>query len=151
MRVSADIQTSINQFLKQKILSLQNKWFCPSCIALSESTRETYIIDSAPILIIQLCRFSDQGGQLIKDANVFSCTQSESNKHPAVPITVEGEVSYTRKYSLITIINHLGTLNRLLSGTCTYLFGICNDKLVFNGGESFLNNTASYIPFYSKV
>ena len=57
--VSADIQASINQFLKPEILSSHNKWFCPSCKTLSESTRETCIINSAPILIIQLCRFSN--------------------------------------------------------------------------------------------
>ena len=87
--VSADIQASISQFLKPEILSLHNKWFCPSFKAYSESTRETCIINSAPILIIQLCRFSNQGGQLIKDANFFSCTQSESNKYLLVRITVE--------------------------------------------------------------
>ena len=52
--VLADIQTSMNQFLKSEILTSQNKWFCPSC-NLCESTRETYIINSVPILIIQLC------------------------------------------------------------------------------------------------
>ena len=109
--VSADIQTSINQFLKPEILSSQNKWFCPSCSVLSESTRETCFINSAPILIIQLCWFSNQGGQLIKDANFFSCTHSESNKHLAVPIIVEDEVSFINKYSLIATINHSCTFN----------------------------------------
>ena len=104
--VSADIQASISQFLKPEILSSHNKWFCPSCKAYSESTRETCFIISAPILIIQLCRFSNQGGQLIKDANFFSCTQSESNKHLLVPIPVEDEVSFTNKYPLIAAINH---------------------------------------------
>ena len=61
--VSTDIQTSINEFLKPKILSSQTKWFCPSCNLLSERIRETCIIKSAHILIIQLCRFSNQGGQ----------------------------------------------------------------------------------------
>ena len=93
--VSTDIQASISQFLKPETLSSHNMWFCPSCKALSESTRETCIINPAPILIIQLCRFSNQGGQLIKDASFFSCTQSESNKHLLVPITVEDEVSFT--------------------------------------------------------
>ena len=75
--VSTDIQTCMNQFLKPEILSSQNKWFCPSCNLLFESTSETCIINSAPILIIQLCRFSNQGGQLVKNENFFSCTQSE--------------------------------------------------------------------------
>ena len=110
--VSADIQTSTNQFLKPEILTSQNKWFCPSCNLLCESTRETCIINSTPILIIQLCRFSNQGDQLVKNENLCSCTQSESNKDLTVPITIEDEVSFTNKYSLIATINHSSTLNR---------------------------------------
>ena len=101
--VPADIQTSTNQFLKPEMLSSQNKWFCHSCSSYSESTRETFIINSALILIIQLCRFSNKGGQLIKDANFFSSIQGESNKHLVVSMTVEDEVSFTNKYSVITI------------------------------------------------
>ena len=73
--LSASIQTSINQFLKPEILWLQNKWFCLSCPVISESTRETSIISPAPILTIQVYRLSNQGCQIIKDANFFSCTQ----------------------------------------------------------------------------
>ena len=50
--VSVNIQTSMSQFLKPEILSSQHKWFSSSCNLLSESTRETCIINSAPILII---------------------------------------------------------------------------------------------------
>ena len=50
--VSGDIQSSTNQFLKPDVLSSQNKWFCPSCSALSERTRKTCIINYAPILIL---------------------------------------------------------------------------------------------------
>ena len=82
----------MNQFLMPNILSSQNKWFCPSCNLLSESTRETCTINSAPILIIQLCLFSNQGRQLVKNENFFSCAQSESNKDLAVPITIEDEI-----------------------------------------------------------
>ena len=152
--VSADIHVSISQFLKPEILSSHNKWFDPSCKDLSESTRETCIVNSVPILIIQLCRFYNQGGQLIKDANFFSCTQTESNKHLLVPITVEDEVSFTNKYSLIATINHSGTLNRghylaFIKDLSSWYS--CNDKLVFNVEEGSLNNTTSYILFYRKV
>ena len=154
--ISADIQASISQFLKPEILSSHNKWFCPSCKALSESTRETCIINSAPTLIIQLCRFSNQGGHLIKDANFFSCTQSESNKHLLLPITVEDEVSFTNKYSLIATINHSGALNRdhywaFIKDLHSSSWYLCSDKLVFNVEERSLNNTTSYILFYIKV
>ena len=59
LTVSPDIEASINQLLNPDILSSQNKWFCLSYRTLSESTRETCIANSAPILIIQLCRLSN--------------------------------------------------------------------------------------------
>ena len=57
--VSADIQSSVNQFLKPEVLSSQKKWFCPSCSALPKNIRGTCIINSAAILILQLCRLSN--------------------------------------------------------------------------------------------
>ena len=112
--------------------------------------------NSAPVLIIQLCRFSNQGGQPIEDVNFFSCSQSEWNKHLVVPITVEDEVSFTNKYSLIATINHSGTLNRghywaFIKDLHSSSWYSCNDKLVFNVEERSLNNTTSYILFYRKV
>ena len=76
LQVLTDISTSIKQFPSPEILSSQNKWFCPSCKTLSESTRETRVVNSAPILAIQLCRFSNQGGQQVKDETLVSCSQS---------------------------------------------------------------------------
>ena len=155
----ADIQTSMNQFLKPEILTSQNKWFCPSCNLLCESTRETCIINSPPILIIQLCQFSNQGGHLVKDENFFSSTQSKSNKDLTVPITIEDEASFT-KYSLIVTINHSGTLNRghywgyywaFIKDLHSSTWYSNNDKSVFNVEENFVNNSTSYIFFSSKV
>ena len=66
--VSADMQTSsLHQFLSPEILSSQNKFFCPSCSTLSESTRETCLSNFASILSIQLCQFYNEGSQLVKD------------------------------------------------------------------------------------
>ena len=156
LQVWTGIQTSIKQFLSPEILSSGNKWFCPLCKTLSESTRETCVMNSAPILAIQLCRFSNQGGQLVKDETLVSCTQSQLGQYLRVPIIIEDEVSFINKYSLIATINHSGTLSRWhyracikdLHSPCWYL---CNDKLVSNVEESYLNNTTSYILFYSKV
>ena len=109
------------------MLSSQNKCICPSCSGLSERARETFIKNSALILIIQLCRFSNQGRQLIKDENFLSCTQSEWNKDLAVPKTIEDEVSFTNKYCVIASSNHSSTLymGSLLGFYQTYnhLFG----------------------------
>ena len=96
LQISTDVQT-INQFLSPGILSSQNKWFCPSWKTLSESTRETCVMNSAPILAIQLCRFSNQGAQLIKDEILVSCTQSQPGQYLTVPITVDDEISFMNK------------------------------------------------------
>ena len=156
LQVSTDIQTSLKQFLSPEVLSSGNKWFCPSCKALSESTRETCVMNSAPILAIQLSRFSNRGGQLVKDETLINCTQSQLGQYLTVPITIKNEVSLINKYSLIVTINHSGILSKGhywacikdLHLPCWYL---CNDKLVSNVKESYLNNTTSYILFYSKV
>ena len=66
----------------------------------------------APILAIQLCRFSNRGGQLVKDETVVSCIQNRLGQYLTVPITNEDEVSFINKYSLIATIYHTGTLNR---------------------------------------
>ena len=79
--VLSDIQTSLNTFLSPETLSSQNKWFCPSCNTLSESTKETQIICSPPILIIQLRRFSNQGSSLIKNEDLFKCILDDPTKH----------------------------------------------------------------------
>ena len=47
LQVSTDLQTSLNQFLSPDILSLKNKWFCPSYKTLSDSIRETCFMNSA--------------------------------------------------------------------------------------------------------
>ena len=156
LQVSTGIQTSLKQFLSPEILTSGNKWFCPSCNTLSESTRETCVMNSAPILAIQLCRFPNQGGQLVKDETLVSCTQSQVGQYLTVPITIEDEVSFINKYSLIATINHSSTLSRGhywacikdLHSPCWYL---CNAKLVSNVEESYLNNSTSYILFYRKV
>ena len=154
--LSADMQTSMNQFLKPEILTSENKCFCPSCNLLCESTRETCIINSAPILMIQLCWFSNQVGQLIKDENFFSCTKSESNKDLTFPTTIEDEVSFKNKYSLIATINHSGTLNRghywaFIKDFHSSTWYSCNGKSAFNVEENYVNSTTSYILFYRKV
>ena len=98
-----NIGSSFSKFLKPEILDSDNKWFCPSCNCLTESTRETSIISSGSILVIQLSRFSTSYSELINDQQVFNCSPELDLK---VPITVEDEVSFSTKYSLMASINH---------------------------------------------
>ena len=82
--------------------------------------------------------------------------QSQSNKDLTVPITMEDEVSFTNKYSLITTIKHSGTLNKghiwaFINDLQSSSWYSCNNKSVFNVEENSVNNTTSYIHFYRKV
>ena len=54
-------------------------------------------MNSAPILATQICRFSNLGGQLVKDETLVSCTQSQVGRYLTVPITIEDEVSFINK------------------------------------------------------
>ena len=55
---SPNVNSSISKFLKPEILESENKWFCPLCNCLTESTKKTSIICSSSILVIRLSRFS---------------------------------------------------------------------------------------------
>lgn len=103
-------------------------------------------MDAAPILAIQHCCFSNQGSQLVKNETLVTCTQSQLGQYFAVFITIEDEISFTNKYSLIATINYCGTLNRGYNRACikdlnSSSWYYCNEKLVFNVQESSLNNT----------
>ena len=69
-------------------------------------------MNSATILAIHLCRFSNQSGQVVKDETLVICTQSQLGQYLTVPITIEDEASFINKYSLIDTINHFGILSR---------------------------------------
>ena len=121
-----------------------------------ESTRETCVRNSAPILAIQLCCFSNQGGELVKDETLVTCTQSQAGQYITVPITIEDEISFMNKFPLIATISHSGTLNRghywafIKDLHLSYSYS-CNDKLLSHVEESYLNNTTSYILLYRSV
>ena len=102
--------------------------------------------------MIQLSQFSTSHSRLIKDQQVLNCSPDLDLK---VPITVEDEVSFSTKYSLMASINHSGTLDQghywaivkyLSSGHSLS----CNDKVVLTVPQHSLNNTTLYIIFYEK-
>ena len=148
--LSPNINSSLSKFLKPEILKSENKWFCPSCNCLTKSTRETFIIGLSTILVIQLSRFSNSYSRLLKDQQVFNCSPELE-----VPITVEDEVSFSSKYSLVASINHSVTLEQghywaVVKDLNTGDWLSCNDKVVQTLPLHSLNNTTSCILFYKK-
>ena len=145
---SPNINSSFSKVLKPEILESETKWFCPSCNCLTASTRETSIIGSSSILVIQLSRFSTSHSRLLKDQQVFNCSPELELK---VPITVEDE-SFSSKYSLVASINHSGTLDQghywaVVKDSNTGDLLSCNGKVVLTVPQHSLNNTTSYILF----
>ena len=123
-----------------------------SLSCLTESTRETSI-GSGSILVIQLSRFSTSFSGLIKDQQVFNCSPELDVK---VPITVEDEVSFSTKYSLMASINHSGTLDQghywaIVKDLSSGDWLSCNDKVVLTVPQHSLNNTTSYNIFTRKM
>ena len=151
--LSPNINYSLSKFLKLEILESESKWFCPSCNCLTESTRETSIIGSGSILMIQLSRFSISHSRRIKDQQVFHFPPELELK---VPITMADEVSFPRKFSLVASINHSGTLNQRHYWAVVKDFNSgewlsCNDTVVQTVPQHSLNNTTSYILIYKKI
>ena len=149
---SPNINSSLSKFLKPEILESENKWFCPLYNCLTESTKETSIFGSSSILVIQLSRFSISYSGILKDQQVFNCSPELKLK---VPITVEDEVSFSRKYSLVASINNSGTVDQghywaVVKDSDTGDWPSCNDKVVLTVPQQSLNNTTSYTLFYKK-
>ena len=151
--LSPNINSSLSKFLKLEILESENKWFCPYCNCLTESTSETTIINLGSILVIHLSRFSDSYSKLRKDQQLFNCSlESELN----VRITFGDEVSFSSKYSFMASINLSGTLDQRhywavmkdlnLGGWLS-----CNDKFVLTVLKLCHNNSTSCILFYKKI
>ena len=150
--LSPNINSSLSEFLKPEILESENKWFCPSCNCLTDSTKESSIIGSSSILVIQLSRLSISNSRILKDQQVFNYSPELELK---VSITVESEVSFFSKYSLVASINHSGTLDQgcywaVVKDSNTGDWLLCNDKVVLTVPQHSLNNTTSYILFYKK-
>ena len=92
--MSNNIKTSLDKLLHSEALSSQNKWFCPSCDTLPESTKETLISNCSLVLIVQLTQFSILESRAIIDEQIFDCFPNNVLK---VRITLEDEVSFTNR------------------------------------------------------
>ena len=150
--MSNNIKTSLDKLLHSQTSSSQNKWFCSSCESLTETTKETSITNSSVVLIVQLIRFCILDNRAIKDKQIFDCFP---NKVLKVSISLNNEVSFTNKYSIVATINHSGSLDRghywaSIKDALSKQWFSCNDKVVLNVNEKTLCNSSSYALFYLK-
>ena len=142
-----NIQSSLNSLLLPENLTAENSYFCNVCSENRSATVNHYFSKVGSFLIIQLKRFANHQGQLIKDLNKVECSENIF-----VPV-IDGEITSRIEYKLIGTVNHTGNLNR---GHYTSFINVkdsdvryfCNDAAVLSSSKSSTNNTSSYIYFY---
>ena len=148
--LSNSIQAALNKTLCSEELSKDNPYYCNFCSEFRPALVEHSLSKVGRFLCIQLKRFINHGGNVIKDIQKVIC-----NENISVPL-VDGKITFYKQYRLIATINHTGNLDRghytsfiKTSGSNQWLF--CNDAAVLNSTENCVNNTSSYIYFYEAV
>ena len=146
--LAKSISLSLERFLSSETLTKDNKWFCPACNGFKDSPRETKIVDSGSILIVQLLHYDNFKGAVIKNNLTINC--SETLK---LPISADQQVCLFKEFNLKVTINHLGTLqaghywphikDKDNRGWLKY-----NDTSVIATPFSGLSNTSSYVFFF---
>lgn len=152
--ITDDINTCISLSLQTETLSGDNSWFCPLCMELKESTKESQITQCGNILILHLKRYKNNGLGLAKDSRTVSC-QIGQNQNLTVPISEQDEVSFSNTYKLFASINHSGSLStggHYWSYICNddSNWFMCNDSMIRKVHSAELNNGSSYILFYVR-
>ena len=145
---SKSIQASIGMFLESEHLLGENMRFCPSCYTNQPTSVDHSIINSGNFLVVQVKRFVNHGGALIKDNRMVRCFPNAIT----IPLYADGEVSMHRRYRLVATVNHSGTLENghywaYVQDTSkdTSKWFLCNDRAVCPVKPEDLNNISSYI------
>ena len=71
--LAKSISLSLDRYLSSENLTGVNKWFCPTCNRFMGSTRETRIVDSGSVLVLQLLRYDNFKGVVIKNNMGVNC------------------------------------------------------------------------------
>ena len=101
MPLSKSISLSLNRFLFSESLTGDNKWFCPECNGFMDSTRETKTVDSGSILILQLLRYNNFIGAVIKNNMRVNCWSETL----MLSISADKQLGLFKKFNL----NNLGS------------------------------------------
>ena len=117
-----------------------------------DSTRQTKIVDSGSILIIQLIRYDNFKGVVIKNNTRVNCC-SETLR---LPILADEQVCLFKEFNSKATINHSGTLQAghywaHIKDEDNRGWLKCNDTSVIASPFSGLSNTSSYVFFYAAT
>ena len=148
--LSNSIPSSLDMFLKPEYLKDNDQWFCNFCNSLQDSVRECKFVNCGTVFILQLCRYINVAGNVIKDNRKVKCPSELLN----IPVHVDENVCVSRKFKLKATINHSGTLNAghywaFIKDTNSSQWFKCNDTTVSKATFKDLSNNTSYILIYS--
>ena len=100
--LAKSISLSLDRYLSSENLTGVNKWFCPACNGFMNSTRETRIVDSGSVLVLQLLRYDNFKGAVIKNNMRVNCC-SETLR---LPISAAEQVCLYKEFTLKATINY---------------------------------------------
>ena len=114
-----------------------------------DSTRETRIVDSGSVLVVQLLRYNNFKGAVVKNNMRVNCC-SETLR---LPILADEQVCLYKEFTLKATINDSGTLQAghyraHIKDEDNRGWLKCNDTSVIATSFSGFSNTSSYVLFY---
>ena len=71
--LAQSISLSLDRYLSSENLTGVNKWFCLACNGFMDNSRETRIVDSESVLVVQLLRYDNFKGAVIKNNMRVNC------------------------------------------------------------------------------
>ena len=113
--------------------------------------RETKIVDSGSILILQLLHYNNFKGAVIKNNRVNCCSGT-----PRLPMSADKHVCLFKEFNLKATINHSGTLQAghywvRIKDEDNRGWLKCNDTSVIATPFSVLSNSSSYVFYYAAT
>ncbi|ORX71732.1 cysteine proteinase [Anaeromyces robustus] len=148
------LEECIKEFIKDEILTDENKWFCPHCKEDREAYKKMDIWKAPEILIVHLKRFiQDRRYYSSRKNNVLVKFPIEGLDLTDVIIGDKSEEKYI--YNLYAISNHSGS-----TGGGHYTAYVkndkdgkwydCNDSFVSEVSESSIVTPSAYLLFYER-
>ena len=99
--LAKSISLPLGRYLSSENLTGVKKWFCPACNGFIDSTRETRIVDSGSLLVLQLLRYDNLKGAVIIHNRVNCCSETLR-----LPISADEQVCLYKEFTLKTTNDH---------------------------------------------
>jgi len=148
------LEECIKEFIKEEILTGDNKWFCPHCKEDREAYKKMDIWKAPEILIVHLKRFiQDRRYYSSRKNNVLVKFPIDNLDLTEVIIGDKSEEKYI--YNLYAISNHSGSTSgghytAFVKNDKDGKWYDCNDSFVSEVSENNIITSSAYLLFYER-